>query len=440
MRDALKKTGRKIFFSLCNWGNEDVQTWGKDVGNSWRTTKDIYDSWKSMTRIIDLNNRWYRNAGPGGWNDPDMLEVGNGGMNIEEYKVHFGLWAISKAPLIIGCDILNMTKEIKDILTNLEVIAINQDPLGEQGRKIKYIKLDLPNESAYKLIPTDVEVDECNGRKEQKWYINKDGSIRNNNEDLCLENPLHIFPYKSQLITNKCHIGKKSKLKSKNQNWFYDKKKMKIKLKSNQKKCVQLYNLEYRYVRALKCKGMENEKWEYDEINHTFKSLGKCLTSYMNEEAKEVWAGKLFDGSFAVLLLNKGSFTNEIQINWEEIGFNSIEAKIRDLWERKDLGIFTKGYMISLKSHTSQLLKITPIIDSLNKNIFLQKKNNYYIYIYISIASFLSICIFIFVYLYFFIIKNKNKDYTNISDDDIKRIKNGSKHLEEKNNDNIIIQ
>jgi alpha-galactosidase len=121
-----------------------------------------------MIRIIDINNKWYKYAGPGGWNDPDMLEVGNGGMNIDEYKVHFGLWAISKAPLIIGCNIINMIQEIKDILTNPEVIAINQDILGEQGRKIKYIKLDLPNDYKYNLLPNDIEVAECNGKKEQK--------------------------------------------------------------------------------------------------------------------------------------------------------------------------------------------------------------------------------------------------------------------------------
>ena len=78
MGDALKKTVRKIFYSLCNSGNEDVVKWGKNIGNSWRTTKDIKDNWKSMIRIIDKNNKWYKYAEPGGWNDPDMLEVGNG--------------------------------------------------------------------------------------------------------------------------------------------------------------------------------------------------------------------------------------------------------------------------------------------------------------------------------------------------------------------------
>ena len=209
MRDALNKTGRKIFYSLCSWGRESVSKWGKDMGNSWRTTEDIKDSWKSMIRIIDINNKWYKYAGPGGWNDPDMLEVGNGGMNLEEYKVNFGLWALSKAPLLIGCDITKMTKEIKKILTNPEVIANNQDSLGQQGRKIKYTKINLPKDYKYNLTPGRIEVAECNGRKEQKWYIKKDGSIRNNNEDLCLEIP-SCSPKGIKLRTNKCHIGKRA--------------------------------------------------------------------------------------------------------------------------------------------------------------------------------------------------------------------------------------
>ena len=136
MRDALKNCGRTIFYYLCEWGEQKVATWGKDVGNSWRTTLDIKDSWNSMIGIINENDKWYKYAGPGGWNDPDMLEVGNGNMTTDEYKVHFGLWALSKAPLIIGCDVTKMSKEILDILINSEIIAVNQDALGIQGHKI----------------------------------------------------------------------------------------------------------------------------------------------------------------------------------------------------------------------------------------------------------------------------------------------------------------
>lgn len=99
MRDALLATGRPIYYSLCEWGEEDPATWAGPVGNSWRTTGDISDNWFSMTANLDFNDRWAAYAKPGQWNDPDMLEVGNGGMSLEEYKSHFSLWALVKSPL-----------------------------------------------------------------------------------------------------------------------------------------------------------------------------------------------------------------------------------------------------------------------------------------------------------------------------------------------------
>ena len=137
MRDALNKTGRPIFFSMCEWGVNNPATWAPDVGNSWRTTGDITDSWDSMISRADENDKWAKYAGPGGWNDPDMLEVGNGGMTKTEYETHFSLWCLMKAPLLIGCDISNIDNESLRILTNTEVIAVNQDKLGVQGYKRK---------------------------------------------------------------------------------------------------------------------------------------------------------------------------------------------------------------------------------------------------------------------------------------------------------------
>ena len=136
MRDALNKTGRPIFFSMCEWGVEDPATWAPLVGNSWRTTGDISDNWDSMITRADQNNLWAAYAGPGGWNDPDMLEVGNGGMTTTEYETHFSLWCLMKAPLLIGADVRNMSADTLRILTNVEVIAVNQDPRGAQGRKV----------------------------------------------------------------------------------------------------------------------------------------------------------------------------------------------------------------------------------------------------------------------------------------------------------------
>ncbi|TKY69000.1 Alpha-galactosidase 1 [Spatholobus suberectus] len=137
MTRALIKAGRPIYFSLCEWGDMHPALWGYQVGNSWRTTDDIQDNWASMLSRADVNEAYADLARPGGWNDPDMLEIGNGGMKKSEYIVHFSLWAISKAPLIIGCDIRHMSEDTKEILSNTEVIAVDQDPLGIQGKKVR---------------------------------------------------------------------------------------------------------------------------------------------------------------------------------------------------------------------------------------------------------------------------------------------------------------
>lgn len=133
MSDALYAAGRPIVFSICEWGFQQPWEWGKDVAHLWRTYHDIKDEWNYLLEIIDKQKGLERYAGPGHWNDPDMMEVGNGGMTIEEYKTHFSLWCMLAAPLIAGNDIQNMDTAIKEILTNDEMIALDQDVLGKQG-------------------------------------------------------------------------------------------------------------------------------------------------------------------------------------------------------------------------------------------------------------------------------------------------------------------
>ncbi|MEZ0074770.1 NPCBM/NEW2 domain-containing protein [Planotetraspora sp. GP83] len=137
MRDALKATGRPIVFSICEWGQNKPWLWGKEVGHLWRTTGDINDTWPRTLSIIKANLPLAQYAGPGHWNDPDMLEVGNGGMTDTEYRTHFGMWAIMAAPLLIGSDLRKATPATYEILENREVIAIDQDPLGVQGAVLK---------------------------------------------------------------------------------------------------------------------------------------------------------------------------------------------------------------------------------------------------------------------------------------------------------------
>jgi alpha-galactosidase len=147
MADALRQSGRAIVFSMCEWGTAKPWLWAKNIGNLWRTTGDIFDSFNkqddahkswahTVTEIVDLNEPLWPFAGPGHWNDADMLEVGNGGMTPAEYRSHFSLWAMMASPLMAGNDIARMDESTRSILLNKEVIAIDQDSLGVQGHRV----------------------------------------------------------------------------------------------------------------------------------------------------------------------------------------------------------------------------------------------------------------------------------------------------------------
>ncbi len=137
MHRALEATGRPIFYSLCQYGFGSVWKWGPTVGgNSWRTTDDIQDNYMSMSNIGFAQAGLSPFAAPGHWNDPDMLEVGNGKMTSTEYRTHMSLWAMLAAPLLAGNDLSQMSVDTKSILLNKDVIAIDQDPLGKQGDRV----------------------------------------------------------------------------------------------------------------------------------------------------------------------------------------------------------------------------------------------------------------------------------------------------------------
>jgi alpha-galactosidase len=143
MRNALFAAGRPMVFSICEWGNQKPWLWGAKSGHLWRTTGDIYPcfdcaqdhgTWKSsgILQILDMQKGLREYAGPGHWNDPDMLEVGNG-MSVNEDRAHFSMWCMLAAPLIAGNDLRAMSKETREILTNQDAIAVDQDALGIQG-------------------------------------------------------------------------------------------------------------------------------------------------------------------------------------------------------------------------------------------------------------------------------------------------------------------
>lgn len=226
IRNAIEKAGRPYVISICEWGYSKPWEWAKGIGHLWRTTRDIADCWDcdngkgnhlGWTKILDMQPGLEVFSGPGHWNDPDMLEVGNGGLDYEESKAHFTMWCMLAAPLIAGNDLRNMSSDTKSILMNKELISVNQDPLGKQGVKIR-----------------------------------DDGDT-------------------------------------------------------------------------------------------------------------EVWSKQLADGSRAVALLNRTDKEVSISFLWKEIGYPEyLKSTVRDLWLKKDLGLFTKKYSATVTSHSVIVLRVTP--------------------------------------------------------------------------------
>lgn len=179
MGDALRESGRPILYSLCQYGVDQPWKWGPDVGASmWRTTDDINDTYGRMIAIGFSQQGLARYAGAGHWNDPDMLEIGNGGMTADEYRTHMSLWVILAAPLLAGNDLSRMSDVDKRILMNADAIAIDQDPLGKQGNRL------------YQSGDLDVWIRPLSGGRVAVGLFNRSWSLR----DISVELPQIGFP------------------------------------------------------------------------------------------------------------------------------------------------------------------------------------------------------------------------------------------------------
>jgi len=336
MRDALNATGRKIFYSMCEWGLEDPATWAVPVGNSWRTTGDISDDWYSMITRIDQNDKWAIYAGPGGWNDPDMLEVGNGGMTYNEYVAHFSLWCLAKAPLLIGCDVNNMSPGTLQILTNREVIDVNQDPLGVQGKKLV---------RSYSIAP-QLTTQTCDGTSKQQWTFLSDGSIRGQN-NMCVTLLGCSTTNEANVVLQPC---------TKNacgQQWVW---KNSIFTTLNTSFCLD--QQQQQYVTLYEWHNSENQIWKLNGTQIINKGDGSCLSV---QEDLEVWAGPLSDESIAVVLFNRSPINSDITANWSDIGISTGRScKVRDLWNHEDLGIFVDSFTSLVPTHGAVMVKISP--------------------------------------------------------------------------------
>jgi alpha-galactosidase len=198
---AIAKTGRPIVYSYCQYGRYAVWNWAaQDGGNLWRTTTDIKDTWDRMSVIGFQQAGLEAFASPGHWNDPDMLEVGNGGMTRDEYQVHFSLWAMLSAPLIAGNDLGKMTDETKAILMNRDVIAVDQDSLGRQAKRIW---TEGPLEIWLKNLSNGKVVFAFFNRGESEMFINAPAAV------------MHDFgnkQYKNLWTKGELHLDSKTKI------------------------------------------------------------------------------------------------------------------------------------------------------------------------------------------------------------------------------------
>lgn len=179
MSDAIKLSGRPIILSICEWGENEPWKWGKGIGHMWRVTPDIRDCYQckfdwggvGVMDIVDIMADLYPYAGPGHWNDAEMLEVGNGGMTRDEYITHFSMWCMFATPLMAGNDLRKMDAETREILTNKEAVAVNQDCLGQQARRF----MDMGEKEIWAKPLADGELAVCFlNRTESVWHLDYD--------------------------------------------------------------------------------------------------------------------------------------------------------------------------------------------------------------------------------------------------------------------------
>jgi len=349
MRDALNQTGRPIFFSMCEWGVDNPSTWARKVGNSWRTTSDIEDKWRSMLSNLYINNQWADYAGPGGWNDPDMLEVGNGGMTDVEYRSHFSLWALSKAPLLIGCDVTKMSQATVTTLTNPEVIAVNQDTLGIQGKLVS-------SRNVISVIE-GVEGTKCNDSDvSQHWVYNENTGHLLSSDGRCVEVPNCSFEIGISLQLAPCTA--KNQCDGRNQQWVYTNSTF---INKNSKTCLDLLGNQGPVIDSFICNEGRAQKWVFNQTTKTVVAYQAdnraCLAVQPNQV--EVWAGPLNGYATAVILFNKSLQNQNITALWSDIGAApNAQAAVRDLWLHKDLGFFSGRYTANVEPHGVVMLKV----------------------------------------------------------------------------------
>jgi hypothetical protein len=387
MSDALNQSGRAVVYSLCEWGRANPAVWGEEIANLWRVSGDIRDDWHSILSRAAITASLWRYAGPGGWNDPDMLEVGNGGCSFDEYKTHFSMWAMLKSPLIIGNDVRSMTvgDEAMTILSNKDIIDINQDSLGWQARRIWSDRSEhnpIFNGRGDRLIATRcAQTDNANNRQQdavedQKWTLQVDGTIVSHATGQCLtereELPwtedeqemfhsfgtdvtsLHELDFslgKGRVTTDHCANATRWDMGMKTGGAIISRSSgMCLEVEANpliiftDGKRLQTGPCMPDIVHDIKFLNIrENQGWTQPTGIKGAQLLNlyqrQCLT--VDRDAplglrKEIWSSSLSNGDVTVLMLNKGKVPTQMSVTWDQLGLQAgVQAIVHDLWSHK---------------------------------------------------------------------------------------------------------
>jgi len=373
MAQAIKNAERPIYFSLCEWGRENPAAWARQLGgNSWRISGDIRDEWSSITSRAELTASLWRYAGTGGWNDPDMLEVGNGGCTDTEYRTHFSLWAMLKSPLIIGNDVRKMTSTdpAYTILTNKELIAVNQDGLGHQARRI-WSSAMADHAATPKLIATKCATGK-NGAYEdkpadQKWTVNADGTISNT------ASGEFLMEFGIDSVTT-------TKDATKATHWQVGDVDGGLVRSVESGKCLEVNKFNWqlpewqgkRIQMGICQQSPHNEEKVWDVTEHQAWTLPKgnlfslyqrqCLT--IDRDAPdanlEIWTTDLADGSTVAMFYNKGLMPARMTLTWDMLNWDRAKkVEVRDLWTHQDhLLPASESLSANVESHGVVVLKL----------------------------------------------------------------------------------
>jgi len=291
------------------------------------------------------------------------LEVGNGGMTNDEYITHFSLWAIMKAPLIIGCDITNMSAETRNILMNNEVIAINQDDLGQQGYVVSQNYLSTVPPVQLSNGTTNVIVAACDPLFDpfQRWTAHGN-QFRVMSDNRCMAADEIMQENGDNVVVADCQDGN-------NAAWSWNGTQL---VSQMDNLCLDVYQgsmatRSNKDVQTSLCNGAETQQWNFNSSTGLIQNVGtgKCLSlDYHNAVATQVFAGPLVNGQWAAVLVNRDDVNAaSITLNWSDLRVDpSTSFIVRDLWKRQDLGTFDTSFTaINVAPHASVTLKLTPV-------------------------------------------------------------------------------